>query len=166
MASRNSNMDSASFKTPQGSDMPDDCIRQKFKENTLLSNNGAYYQPWRNSSIELPQVPAKDKSGSESRDDYRMRYRNSCEVMRMNSVSSSCLLQPFGVNFRRDLEPSFRKYNDVRRKSSKGETVENESSNLTMKGSEYHNSFNLVHPRQIAKVYNNFHLLVSKFCSL
>ncbi|KAI3450028.1 hypothetical protein Pfo_006693 [Paulownia fortunei] len=149
LASHNSNKDRTSFKMPQGSDIPDNYVHQKFKQNPSLSNNGAYY-PWRNSFVELPEVSARDISGSETRDDHGMRYRQGVEVMRMTSVSSS-FLQPYGGNLRREQKSSFRKYNDVHRKSSKGETIEHGSSNLTMKGFEYHNSFEQVQPKQIAE---------------
>ncbi|KAK6164087.1 hypothetical protein DH2020_000951 [Rehmannia glutinosa] len=151
MASHNSNMDRASFKMPQGPDIPENYVRQKFKQNTTFSNNGAYY-PWRNSSLEMPEVSAREISGGESRDDYGMKYRKCAEVMKTSSVSSSCHLPPpFGGNSRREQESGFIKGNDVRRKSSKGETIGNGSSNLTMKGFEYHHSFDQMQARQIAK---------------
>ncbi|KAK6164067.1 hypothetical protein DH2020_000931 [Rehmannia glutinosa] len=90
MASHNSNMDRASFKMPQGPDIPENYVRKK-----------------------MPEVSAREISGGESRDDYGMKYRKCAEVMKTSSVSSSCHLPPpFGGNSRREQESGFIKGND------------------------------------------------------
>ncbi|KAL0389303.1 UNVERIFIED_CONTAM: Homeobox-DDT domain protein RLT1 [Sesamum calycinum] len=134
VTSRNSNMDRTSFKVPQGSDFPDTYVHQKYKQNASLSPNGAYY-PWRSSSEELPKVSGREISGSESKDEYGMRYRQAqgVEVMRMRSVSSNCHQQQFGGKSRGDEETSFHRYMDVCRKSSPGEKSADGSSNLAVK---------------------------------
>ncbi|XP_020550716.1 uncharacterized protein LOC105163662 isoform X2 [Sesamum indicum] len=153
VASRSSNMDRTGFKVPQGPDFPDTYVHQKYKQNTNLSPNGAYY-PWRSSSEELPKVSGREISGSESKDEYGVRYRQaqSVEVMRMSSVSSNCHQQHFGGKSRGDEETSFHRYIDMCRKSSPGEKLADGSSNLAVKGFEYHNYFDKMQPRQqIAK---------------
>lgn len=95
-------------------------------------------------SFRTPHVYAGDRSGGESRDDYKMKYTQDFQVTRTNSVPNICHVQPAGANLRRERKPSFCKYNDVSR--NKGEC---ELSDLPFKCSEYPNSFN---PAQILKV--------------
>ncbi|PIN17407.1 Transcription factor HEX [Handroanthus impetiginosus] len=124
----NSNIIRTSFKATQGSDIPDNYINERFRQSASLSNTGAYYSR-RNSFVELPDVPGRDIS-----DDYGMRYR-----------------QPFCGKLRGETESSFHNYNDVHRKSSKGETIENRPSNLNLKIFKCHNLFDNTQPRRIAK---------------
>ncbi|KAL8545083.1 hypothetical protein ACS0TY_005326 [Phlomoides rotata] len=100
-------------------------------------------------NFRTPQVYAGDRSGSESRDDYKMKYTHDFQVTRTNSVPN--LVQPSGVNSRRERKPSFRKYNDVCRNSSKGEY---ELSDLPIKGSEYPNSFNAAQISKDGKAFS------------
>ncbi|KAL3653328.1 hypothetical protein CASFOL_003009 [Castilleja foliolosa] len=118
-----SNMVRPSLKMPQVSDISDNHVRQKYKSNTTFSSKGAYY-------------PGNEISGSDSRDDYGMRYR-STEITRASSFPSNHHLLPFGGNLRR-------------------ETIENGSSNLTTNGFEYQDSFDQMQSRQVVKDDKNY----------
>ncbi|GER40750.1 homeodomain-like superfamily protein [Striga asiatica] len=127
-------------KVPQVSDIPDNYVRQSYKENTNLSNNGAYY-PQRDTFEEFPEVSPTEISVAESRDDYRTKYKDGAQVMKMSSFSSSSC----GWNFRKEQESSFSTFCYLPGNGYKQENIGNESPNLIKKG------FEQMQPKRIAK---------------